>query len=208
MKSANRMPRLTKLLAGILLSAVGLSAHATLYTFTYGGSSVATLNTSGTTLFEFNFSAQPAGSTGAFINDVNLDYTSSISNCNNLTFAAIADPSTGMTSTCDKNGYTNAGDSYNYKIDFPNSNNLDRFVVGELAKWSIMTTDPSNWGLAMVHINAFINGQSVKLYGCTDPNDCKPPVVPEPTPLSLIGIGLLALLGARRFKQRTIGNGQ
>lgn len=167
------------------------AADADIIDFSYGGNTVATLTTSGGTSFVLDFISAPDGG-DAFINDLFLVGPGG-------TFSAAAGQDTFAVASYDSTGLGD-GNAFNWMLDFPQANNASRFTVGESFAWSIGGTDPDSWDTSLLHINAFLNGNSIKLDGCVRGTDrCTP--VPEPATLALLGIGLVGAGIARRRRK-------
>lgn len=182
---------------GLLSAPIG-SANAVVYNFYSGSDLVMTLSTSGTTTFVLDFVYSPEGAGTAFVNNVLLQNSGGATLANS-TF-------TNMGSEVGKASYRAGGyegGPWNWKISFPTAGSpgTNRFVVGESHTWKIESTVLSDWAFGQTHINAFLDGQSVKLDACLDgdPN-CNPAEVPEPGTLALLGIGLVGLGVSRRRK--------
>ena len=180
---------------GLLATAtVALSAgtaNAIIIDFYDQGSVFATMTTSGTTTFSLTLGAN--NNSAAFINDLSMAGPG----------GTFSDQSTQTvaTGTYSATGFVNAGETYNWLIDFPNANNATRLTAGETAIWSIMVTDPSVWSFNLLHINAFDGEASIKLEGCVRAVDsnCTPTItVPEPGTLLLLGAGILGFAVSRR----------
>gem|GEM_PF-2334745 len=185
------------LAVGLLAAPIG-SANAVAYNFYSGSDLVMTLTTSGTTTFQLNFLYAPAGAGTAFVNDVLMQNTGGAT-LGNSTFTNVG-PEAGIASY-NAGGYE--GGPWNWKISFPTSNSpgTNRFLEGESTIWKIESTALSNWAFGQIHINAFLNGESIKLDACLDGTPgCNPPQVPEPAALALLGLGLAGLGFARRRK--------
>jgi hypothetical protein len=171
------------------LAASGM-ATAAVVDFRYGGNVMATMTTSGSTMFTLDFLTAPDSS--AFINELFLVGPGGTFSHSNTT--------TTIAATYSATGFVNAGNTFNWKLDFPQPNNADRFTIGESATWSIVTTDVNAWDFSMLHINAFLNGNSIKIDGCTrGTTGCGGQQVPEPISLALLGAGLLGLGAVRRW---------
>lgn len=165
-----------------LLAGPGMATAAdSVFDFYYGADKVAELRTTGNTGntdFTFRFLTSP--DTGAFINDLLLDM--GWGDFKNTTASNVTTPIYAF----DEKGFEGTG--MQTKISFPMPNKGDgRFVVGEAATWTI---NGAFDGPARVHVNAFIDGKSVKL---TTP-------VPEAGSLAmaLVGLGVLGLFGRLR----------
>jgi PEP-CTERM motif len=170
------------------------SAQAAVFDFYYGNNVVATMSTSGSTTFNLNFVYAPASPNTAFINDVLMLNTGNATLANS-TFTNVG-PELG-TAAYNASGFE--GGPWNWKVSFPTSNGpgSNRFLEGELTTWKIETTTLSQWDFGSLHINAFLNGNSIKLDGCERGVSCTP-TVPEPGTLALLGIGLIGLAVHRR----------
>ena len=188
----------TKIL-GMLLATVASvaplgSASAATFNFFYNTDLVATISTSGGTVFDMDFVYAPGGS-ASFINDVFLYHpTATLANS---TFTNLGPEAASASFGPPNNG--------GWIISFPTGNNDNRFIVGESTGWSIVTSDASGWDFGRLHINAFLNGNSIKLDACLDgdPN-CTPErdPLPEPGTLALLGLGLIGLGASRRRTNR------
>ncbi|HKX94685.1 MAG TPA: FxDxF family PEP-CTERM protein [Methylibium sp.] len=181
-----------KALAAASLIATGGAANALIVDFYDGTDLIATMETSLGTVFELDFVAAP--SSGAFIDYINLAGPGGLF-LNLGSQAASASYSAG--------GFTDAGETYNWRVDFPNSNGpgSDRFAVGDTATWTIAVTDPDAWDFNMLHVNAFLNGESIKLESCVRGADCVPTTpIPEPSTyaLMLAGLGIVGWMARRR----------
>lgn len=146
-----------------------------------------------------------SGSSDAFLSQLlfSFDGTPSISTAN---FGNFGGTQLVQSSAISLGSFNNAG--YDFAIDFgfPTANNPNanpnRFVNGEFATWTItgVTVDDfltpasgNNGELAMVHLQGFANGGSLKYTG--DLDDGTGPgggELPEPGTLALVALGLLA----------------
>jgi hypothetical protein len=153
----------------------------------------ATLTWGGTTDFTLTFLSAPDAN--AYVDQLYFQGPAG-------TFAD-TDTTTLSSATFCAAGCNIAGADYNWEIQFPNANNADRLVLGETATFSITVTNPNDFGSpAGIHLNAFINDQSIRLEGCV--SDCGPvPGIPEPETyaLMLAGLGVVGYM-ARRRKDR------
>ena len=187
--------RKTTLLATAALALSAGTANAIVIDFLDSGTVFATMTTSGTTTFQLTLASN--NNAGAFINDLSMAGPGG-------TFTDLSNPAvTSVSGTYDAGGFTNAGGTYNWLIDFPNANNASRLTAGETASWSIVTTNPNAWTFNLLHINAFDGVNSIKLDGCLRDTICTPPVqVPEPATLFLLSAGMLGLAMTRRRLQK------
>ena len=170
------------------LSAVALAAlmagaapaSAADYDFFYSGyaPAVARLSKTGNTDFTFSFLSAP--DVGAFINDILLGMGQGA--FTNTTALGTTTP----TYSFDAGGYEGTG--MQTRISFPMANGSGRLTVGEKATWRIAGVFD---GPTQLHVNAFINGQSVKL---TTP-------VPEPESYAMALVALGVLGAYRRFSR-------
>jgi len=183
-----------------LVASVG-STQAAVFDFYYGNNVVATMTTSGSTTFQLQFVYAPASPDTAFINDILMLNTGNATLANS-TFTNIG-PEEG-TSAYNAAGFE--GGPWNWKVSFPLSNSpgTNRFLETESTIWKIETTQVSQWDFGSLHINAFLNGDSIKLTGCERGDDfCTPDTtpVPEPGTLALLGLGLVGLRVLRRRRE-------
>jgi hypothetical protein len=150
----------------------------------------ATLTWSGTTDFTLTFLSAPDAN--AYVDQLYFQGPSG-------TFVD-TDTTTLSSATFCPAGCNIAGTDYNWEVQFPNGNNADRLVLGEVATFSITGTTAADFGTpAGIHLNAFINDQSIRLEGCV--SNCGPvPGIPEPETyaLMLAGLGVIGYMARRR----------
>jgi hypothetical protein len=180
------------LFAAAAVACAAGAAQAQTIEFWDGTALRATLTMSGTTDFSLSFLSAP--DSGAYVDQLYFQGPAG-------TFAD-TDTTTLSSATFCAAGCNIAGTDYNWEIQFPNANDENRLILGETATFSITVTDPNDFGLpAGIHLNAFINGQSVRLDGCV--SDCGPvPGIPEPETyaLMLAGLGVVGFMAKRRRK--------
>jgi len=188
------MKHLLKPVVAAVLACVAGAAGAASMSFFDGSTEVATLTWSGGTDFSLTFLTAP--SSNAFIKNVEFEGP-------NGTFSDTDSTTSSSASFC-ASGCIDAGTAYNWDVEFTTANNPGRLTIGETATWTISPTSADGFGVpGLVHINAYFNGESIKLSGClsTDEN-CGPPVpsIPEPQTyaMMLAGIGVLGFLARRR----------
>ena len=180
-----------------LAASVG-STQAATFDFYYGNNVIATMTTSGSTTFVLEFVDAPAGPDTAFINDILM------LNTGNATLANSTYTNVGLedgTPAYNAAGFESG--PWNWKVSFPTSNSpaSNRFHEGESTEWKIENTQVSQWDFGQLHINAFLNGDSIKLAGCERGDEsCTPEVtpVPEPGTLALLSLGVIGLRVLRR----------
>jgi hypothetical protein len=177
------------LAAGLLAAATG--AHALIVDFYNGSSLWATMTTTGGTNFKLDFVNGASADAGAYIDYIDLaGPAGTFSDLSTQTQASVGRYSAG--------GFTDAGKTFNWQIEFPNANTSARFTEGESAMWSIVVTDPNAWDFNLLHVNAIDRlGNSIKLTSCVRGDDCGGSV-PEPGTLALLGLGMLGLAVLRR----------
>ena len=149
---------------GLLTAPIG-SANAVAYNFYSGSDLVMTLSTSGTTTFVLNFVYAPEGAGTSFVNNVLLQNTGGATLANS-TFTSLG---TQVGTASYKAGGYESG-PWNWKISFPTAGSpgTNRFLEGESASWKIESTVLSDWAFGQTHINAFLDGKSIKLDACLD----------------------------------------
>ena len=177
------------LAAGLLAAAT--SANALIVDFYNGNSLWATMTTTGGTNFQLDFVNGASADPGAYIDYIDLAGPG----------GTFTDSSTQTAATVGKYsaaGFTDAGKTFNWQIEFPNANTSARFTEGESAFWSIVVTDRDAWDFNLLHVNAIDRfGNSIKLTSCVRGADCGG-TVPEPATLALVGLGMLGLAALRR----------
>lgn len=191
--------RLTTRMAAAAAIAVSLTApaKADVVGFYYNTDLVATLTTSANTDFSLAFLYAPAGSGVAFINDLLLEYPGAWGG--NLTFSNLDGDTAPAASAQGCQSCSFEGTDANIKVSWPTAGNGDRFNEGETSKFRITTTDPDRWDFSRLHVNAFLNGNSIKLTGSDCTNGQCTSRVPEPGSLALMS---LALIGAGVISRR------
>lgn len=188
----------TAIAAAALALSVG-SAKAEVFFFYSGADLVAKMTTSGSTDFRLDFLYAPATSGVAFINDILLGYTGAIGSA---AFSNLSGDTAGDATACQIGpGCAGEGTVADWKISWPTSNTSARFQEGEFSMFRISPSDITAWDFSRLHINAYLNGESIKLTGCQEGN-CQPPgKLPEPSTLALVG---LALLGGASLRRRRL----
>jgi hypothetical protein len=186
---------IAKIVAGAAATFSVGAANATTIDFYNGSDLYATLTFTGTTDFDLYFAG--TGQAGAYVDYINL-----AGPCGTFTDNSTDTVASG---TCSAGGFTDAGKTYNWQIQFPNANNASRFTADEHALFSIGAT--GTWDFDLIHINAYdANGNSIKLTGSSSTSSTSSSSsgdVPEPGPMSLtlLGLGLLGAGFMRRAKQ-------
>lgn len=184
------------LIAAVAASCAVGTANATTFDFYNGSDLYATLTFTGSTDFDLYFVGTNVAPGGY------IDYINLAGPCGSFTDNSTQTAATG---TCDADGFTDAGKTYNWQVQFPNANNPNRFVIGEHAYFSIGAT--GDWDFNLLHVNAYdAQGNSIKLTSSSSTSSTSSSSsgdVPEPGPMSLtlLGLGLLGAGFMRRAKQ-------
>lgn len=182
--------------AAIAVSAAG-TAKADVVGFYYNTDLVATLGITGNTNFSLSFIYAPASSGVAFMNDLLLEYPGSWGG--NLTFLNLGGDTAPDATAQGCQSCSFEGTDANIKISWPVAGNGARFNEGEVSNFQITTTNPDRWDFSRLHINAFLNGDSIKLTGSECTSGTCVSKVPEPGSLALMSLALLgAGVGLRR----------
>ncbi len=198
MKRTQLAKLLAKSAAAAAVACSMASAQAAIIDFRFGADVVATMTTSGSTDFLLNFTYAPATAGVAFINDLLLT---------GPTTGTFSHLSGEMGTACKTSspGCAAEGTGATWKISWPTSGgpSSNRFLEGESSSFRIAPSDLTAWDFSRLHINAFLDGQSIKLTGCTrgDPA-CEPNKIPEPGTLALLGLGLVGLAAASRRRKQ------
>lgn len=135
-------------------------------------------------------STAPAGSFigGLYFNGMagSVGWSVSFQQYKNFNFSNVAMPNVST-----------AANGYNWDFLFPSANEQDRFLTGDVAKWTISAvnldvTDFISPAKMMVHVQALPNGSSEKLSAVA--------VVPEPETYAMLlaGLGLMGAVARRR----------
>lgn len=157
------------------------TAHAQSISFFDGLTQVAELTWSDGTNFALEFMTAP--DPDAFVFDI--------------TFQGVAGTFTDTDLVSDSTGSFSSG---TWTVKFETANNPGRLTIGETATWSITPTFAADFGdPSKIHINAYINDQSIKLDGCVS-NCPVPGPIPEPETyaLMLAGLGVVGYMARRR----------
>jgi hypothetical protein len=171
----------TAVAVGALIVGAAPASGAEDYDFLYRGEAVATLSTTAAAgITSFSFTLLSAPSRGAFINDILLD----------MGRGAFSSPA-NQDMRRPSYSYREAGfqgTGLQTKISFQEAQGPGRFRIGETATWTIAGAFD---GPAQVHINAFLNGESIKL--------TTPVSEPESYAMALVALGVLGAY--RRFSR-------
>lgn len=181
-----------KLLAAAATALSMAGAQAAVVDFFYNSDVVATLTSSGGTDFSMAFTYAPDG---------NASFISSLCLAGGPSSGTFANTGTEAASGTNNPNGNSCDPGATWEISWPTSNQQNRFQVGETSTWSITPSDANDWTFNTLHVQAFLNGQSIKLDGCLQGADCGNHGAPEPSTLLLLGGALLAGGFARRRPQ-------